>query len=296
MRSPDWESGRSVTTALLLLTTAGFFVQCLLKFYTPFNVDQYFGLSFSGLKQGYIWQPLTYQFLHGSLLHLLSNLLVIYLAGRALEDTLTRQDYLRLYFLSGIFGGLLQAGLGGMFPNHFGGLTVGASGAAMGLVAAYSTLFPERVLTVLAFFIFPISMRAKTLLYIALALSLFGVLVPIDNVANAAHLGGLLGGIAYIRWQVQSTFLADLVRSLAPRPSPRPRPRELVGAEARKPLAWSLAKPAAKPSAEAEVPPAEFMSREVDPILDKISAHGLQSLTERERKILEQARARMGKP
>ena len=48
-------------------------------------------------------------------------------------------------------------------------------------------------------------------------------------------------------------------------------------------------------AAEAELPAAEFMSREVDPILDKISAHGLQSLTERERRILELARAKMGK-
>jgi hypothetical protein len=42
-----------------------------------------------------------------------------------------------------------------------------------------------------------------------------------------------------------------------------------------------------------DVPPGEFISREVDPILDKISAHGIQSLTPRERKILEAARAKM---
>ena len=295
MRSPDWESKRSVTTSLLIITAAFFFVQCLVEFYTSFKVTKYFALSFSGLKEGYVWQLLTYQLMHGSLLHLLGNLLVIYLAGRALEDTLTRGDYLRLYIFSGIFGGLLQAGLGGMFPKYFGAPTVGASGAAMGLVAAYSTLFPERVLSVLVFFCFPVSMRAKTLLYLALVLSLFGVLVPIDNVANAAHLGGLLGGIAYIRWQVQSSLLADTLRALGPRSRPRPRPRELVSAEVRKPSAWSLAKPATKPSVEAELPAAEFMSREVDPILDKISAHGLQSLTERERRILELARAKMGK-
>ena len=44
-----------------------------------------------------------------------------------------------------------------------------------------------------------------------------------------------------------------------------------------------------------ELPPAEFISREVDPILDKISAHGIQSLTDRERQILEKARAKMAK-
>ena len=42
-----------------------------------------------------------------------------------------------------------------------------------------------------------------------------------------------------------------------------------------------------------DLPPAEFISREVDPILEKISAHGIQSLTDRERQILEAARAKM---
>jgi hypothetical protein len=43
------------------------------------------------------------------------------------------------------------------------------------------------------------------------------------------------------------------------------------------------------------LPPEEFISQEVDPILDKISAHGIHSLTEREKKILERARAKMAR-
>jgi hypothetical protein len=50
-----------------------------------------------------------------------------------------------------------------------------------------------------------------------------------------------------------------------------------------------------KMTIEEDLPPDEFLSKEVDPILDKISAQGIQSLTERERKILETARAKMGK-
>ena len=50
-----------------------------------------------------------------------------------------------------------------------------------------------------------------------------------------------------------------------------------------------------KETAEEDLPPEEFLSKEVDPILDKISAHGIQSLTERERRILERARAKMAK-
>jgi hypothetical protein len=46
---------------------------------------------------------------------------------------------------------------------------------------------------------------------------------------------------------------------------------------------------------EEDLPPAEFLTKEVDPILDKISAQGIQSLTDRERKILESARQKMAK-
>ena len=46
---------------------------------------------------------------------------------------------------------------------------------------------------------------------------------------------------------------------------------------------------------EPELPPADFMAQEVDPILDKISAHGIQSLTDRERQILEAARKKMAR-
>jgi hypothetical protein len=68
------------------------------------------------------------------------------------------------------------------------------------------------------------------------------------------------------------------------------RNREVVPAGAKRSF-W--AKP--KASEPDVVPSAEFISREVDPILDKISAHGIQSLTERERKILESARSKMAR-
>jgi hypothetical protein len=72
---------------------------------------------------------------------------------------------------------------------------------------------------------------------------------------------------------------------------PRPRRRELINAGPRRPQAWQ------RPNnpANEDLAPGEFISQEVDPILDKISAHGIQSLTERERQILQAARAKMSK-
>ena len=295
MRTPSWESGRGVTFYLLIVTTACFFVQSVVETNWPkFDLEGYFFLSVKGLSKGYVWQLLTFQLLHGGVWHLVFNLLAIYFMGRGLEETLTRADYLRLYIGSGVCGGLLQMAVAVLFPKLFDVPVLGASAGAMGLLAGYVTLFPERQLTMLIALIIPVSMRAKTLLYITLFIAVFGLVTRWGNYAHAAHLGGLLAGVAYIRWAVQSNLLADSLRALRPRP--RPRSRELVSTEARKPSAWLVTKPAARPAADhLDLPAGEFISREVDPILDKISAHGLQSLTERERKILELARAKMGK-
>jgi hypothetical protein len=188
-----------------------------------------------------------------------------------------------------VIGGLFQVFASALFPKAFGGAVVGASAGAMGLIAAFATLFPHRELTLLVLFVIPVSMRARTLLYISLAIAVFGLIVPADNIANAAHLGGLLAGVAYTAWVVQSDALASSLRALRPRP--RARARELVAADGPQAKPW---KPH-KATTNLELPPDEFISREVDPILDKISAHGIQSLTERERRILELARAKMGR-
>jgi hypothetical protein len=115
-------------------------------------------------------------------------------------------------------------------------------------------------------------------------------------VAHAAHLGGLLGGLLWVRlgWHHEHIHLpwermGQRWRQWRAFHS-RDRKRQLV-ATAVKTGYWR--KP--KPETPVEVPPGEFISREVDPILDKISAHGIQSLTERERKILEAARSKMAK-
>jgi len=73
----------------------------------------------------------------------------------------------------------------------------------------------------------------------------------------------------------------------------RARRRQLVKAATVKPGFWRT-KGSGIPKAE-QVEPEEFISREVDPILDKISAHGIQSLTPREKQILEAARSKMDK-
>ena len=159
-------------------------------------------MSVEGLRHGFVWQLLTYQFMHGGWLHLLLNCWAIYVFGREVEETLGRNSFLTLYFTSGVIGGLFQALAGVLLGGAFAAPVVGASAGAFGLVAAFAMLYPERPLMLLLFFIIPVSMRAKFLLLFSALLAVFGIVFPMDNIAHAAHLGGMLTGIVFVRYAI----------------------------------------------------------------------------------------------
>jgi hypothetical protein len=192
-----------------------------------------------------------------------------------------------------VIGGLLHVGLAFAFPLTFGPVAVvGASAGIFGLVAAFATRAPDQPITLLIFFVLPVTFKARVLLIIEGCISVAGVLGPLvapaifdGNIAHGAHLGGMLTGIAWIRWGMMSHPAFNFWRPFWVRREPR---RESVRAmPKRAPKRASL-------KAE-ELPPAEFISREVDPILEKISARGIHSLTAHERQILEAARSRMAR-
>jgi hypothetical protein len=161
---------------------------------------------------------------------------------------------------------------------------VGASAGASGLVAAFAILHWTERFTLLLYFI-PVTMTGKMLLAVSLVLAFVGILTPNSNIANAAHLGGILTGGYYVRLFIQGQWQGW---QFHPR---RAAPREFAVSRAGKGKFWRSA--AGQPDEELSTD--EFVKSEVDPILDKISAHGIQSLTAREREILEKARSKMGK-
>jgi len=296
MRDEPYAPARTLTVTLIIINAVIFFIQLILQaLRLKFPFDYYFALSLDGLKHGYVWQLLTFQFLHGGLLHLLLNSWGIYVFGRPVEEALGKSRFVQLYLGSGLVGGLLHVGCSYFLPQHFGGLmidgtrvpVVGASAGLYGLIAAFAGLFPHQRLTLLLFFVLPITLTARALLIASVGIAVFGLLLATDNVAHSAHLGGMLAGYVLIRWGGNLRFTLSNWRPL----QTRQRKRELVRATTVRERQWRTM----PPELEVELPPDEFISREVDPILDKISAHGIQSLTERERKILEAARKKMAK-
>ena len=284
MRADPHRSRWSATVIIIIAVTVCFALQEIAAFYFRRGgwIAENLALSTDGLQKGRVWQLVTFQFLHGGFLHLFFNLLTLWFFGRAVEERLGSRSFLKLYFLSGAAGGLLQAGLGWIVPRYFGNIpTFGASAGICGIISAFALMEPHSEIRLWG--ILPI--KAKHLLWAGGGIALFFTLVPSDSgVAHAAHLGGYLAGMAYIRW--------DLARP-AVNWNPlqgRRRKRQLVQAAARI-TRWR----GAREQSAGELPPEEFISREVDPILDKISAHGIHSLTPGERKILEAARAKMAK-
>jgi membrane associated rhomboid family serine protease len=284
-------------SATVILLVANGVVFLLQQFISPRFLEDYLCLSLRGLAHGYVWQLISFQFLHGGWMHLLFNSLGLFFFGRPVEHVLGRSRFVQLYLSAGVLGGLLQLALAIVFPTVFNpdSGVVGASAGVSGLVAAFAMIHWYERFTLL-FYFFPIVMRGRTLFWISIGMAVLGVVsawFPSGNsprggsdVAHAAHLGGLLAGFAWIRWGLGS-------RTLSWRWKPfrgRQRKRELVKAATMRIPRWK-----SSTDSPAELPEEEFISREVDPILDKISEHGIQSLTERERKILEAARAKMAK-
>ena len=274
-----------MTTVLMIALIVAYALQQIDIAYLHSSAMDYLVLSGAGLRHGYVWQLLTFQFLHVSLSHIFWNLVGLWCFGRPVEGRLGKAHFLMLYFLSGTAGGLLQGLLGIAFPMQFGLPTFGASAGIAGLVAAFATMDPDAPIL----FSLIIPMRAKHVFYVSLAVALFFTIVPSNyEVAHAAHLGGLLFGAAYIRRGIGFT------QSLSEWNPLRRKLRrvQMIKAATVKPSRFGRQ---TKLDETTELPSEEFMSKEVDPILEKISAHGIKSLTEREREILQAARARMSK-
>jgi len=188
------------------------------------NFDDYFALSKLGLKAGYIWQLLTFQFLHAGPWpwHLLFNCFTLYIFGREVEQALGPANFLKLYFCSGFFGGLLQAG---MFFVPIPGIdkvaVVGASANIAGVIAAFAVLFPNREIMLL---LLPVGIKAQYLVWAFLIFSIYGMIFPFGKVAHAAHVGGIAAGYAYLRWGMQAESFLSRRRFKGA----RFRPRELM--------------------------------------------------------------------
>jgi len=269
---------------LLIALVVCYALQCIDDVYLKTPVEDWLVMSAEGLRRGWAWQLVTFQFLHVRFWHLLGNVLGLWFFGKWVEFALGRKRFAIAYATAGLAGGLLQGVLMLVFPQHFGPVVYGASAGVSGVFAVFAWLESDG--EVRWNFILPI--KARTLFWITLGVEVFFTLVPTPReggVAHAAHVGGLLMGMQFVRLGWHRDYVALPWENWFQR-KPKASKRGAAG----------IAGFDVRPSANEEEPLSDdFISKEVDPILDKISAHGIHSLTDRERKILEKARAVMAK-
>jgi membrane associated rhomboid family serine protease len=245
---------------ILLITNVAIFVaQFLGRLVLKNNaLEMIFALQPEAVLKGYIWQLVTYSFLHGDIMHLLMNMLTLWMFGSEIEGQYGQKPFLKFYLFCAFMGGLvtlLVSSLG--FPQ---GIVIGASGATFGLLAAFALLWPNR--EIIFMLIFPL--KAK---YFVMILMLMIVFSQGGHIAHMAHLGGIVGAVIFIKlyhgWKSDSK----------------------VGG-------WSLSRYLQKrrfQRYQKEMNSREDAKTRVDQLLEKISKDGMNSLSRSEKKFLNEA-------
>jgi membrane associated rhomboid family serine protease len=276
---------------LLIALVVVFAADEIAKAYLGLSLQQHGALSSSVWQSGWVWQLVTFQFLHGGFPHLFFNGLGIWMFGRPIEAAFGGRRMLGLWMAGGLVGGLLQLGISAAFPNQFSPDVVGASAGLMTFLAIFCRLEPDaRILLALI-----VPVPARFLFYFSVGVAVFFIVVPSrDGVAHAAHLGGLLFGWLWVQAGYhQGESLWDRLSEAWDRWNQQRQTSRPVSRAAEGKIIKPLFRSASIPTPAKELSDAEFMAREVDPILDKIARDGIGSLTPAERQTLEAARKKV---
>ncbi len=221
------------------------------------------------------WGIITYMFLHSGFFHVLFNMLWLYWLGLLLHEYLGNIRVYQVYFLGGIFGGLLYMFAYNVFPVFSSDLNtsfaLGASAGVLAIVAAAATLLPTY--TVMLFGVFSVQLR-----YIAI----FSVLVDLLNIPSSnaggriAHLGGALAGFLFIKYLYTNNTFTNFIHSVS---------SFFKNIFKQKPTLTVHHKSDFKVKQQ-PVNTSKPNQADVDAILEKISKSGYESLTAKEKELL----------
>jgi membrane associated rhomboid family serine protease len=240
-------------------------VQLFLQATDPELIGTYLGLSYRGIDQAYAWQFLSAMFLHVGFFSFAASLAALYFIGRDVEAILGQRHFVYLY-LCGMMGGEL----GHLFLMPKTTVLLAGDGGIAAMIVAYATILPELDIGGSLFFVVPVKLRTKHLAYAVLAASI-GLMLFVRQgiVGHSAWLGGCAAGwlYAHLLGFGRPSFIQ---RSLSRRRQAGERLRQMSFHE--------------------------FVSEEIDPLLDKISCSGFASLTRSERRTLSRVREKIAEP
>lgn len=169
-----------------------FFLSSL--FIDPSEIFRFGALTPSlAVGQYFIWTFVTSIFLHTMTIHLLFNMISLFFVGRFVEPLIGRKRFLHVFFLSGIFAGLLHVAVSYWTSSGLDIPAIGASGAIFGLLGLLAVLIPRQ--KILLFFVIP--MPLWVLGVILLTLLILNPQIGGVTIGHIAHLGGFVAGAIY---------------------------------------------------------------------------------------------------
>ena len=238
------------------------------------------------------WQYITTMFLHGGWLHIGINMFMLWMFGMEIENLWGSKRFLVFYLLSGIGASIIHSLM--TISDAVQAPAVGASGAIFGVMIAFGMIFPDR----LVFVGFLLPMRAKFAVLLFIGIDLYAGISnqPGDNIAHFAHLGGALTGFILLKTGLHSIITNKLSGGRSSEQVPQShssKPSRFPWAEQRQSAKIIDARFRDVPESHPRNAPASMDFGEnqerIDLILDKISQHGYQSLTQEEKELLMRA-------
>lgn len=151
------------------------------------------GLIPGCVNMGWVWQFVTYMFVHGSFTHLLFNMLAIIMFGMSIERYLGTREFLCYYFVCGILGGIISY-LFYILQGTYGVVMMGASGSIYALLLLAAVFFPYS--RVYLFFFIPMRMPVAVIVFIAIEI-VDQAIGAKQGVAHLIHLSSMAIGWIY---------------------------------------------------------------------------------------------------
>lgn len=256
-----WTAARPSAMALLVALSVGAYAAQVIAeiFVGPPNLfQQWLALDGAVFQTGQVWKFFTFPLLHHDPVHLVMNMALLFFAGREVEPIVGRWHFVAIY-VGGIFLGGLVNWLA--LPDF---QVVGVTAGVTAVLVAFTTILPELEVTVHLFFVLPLRLRAKYLAIGVVGMSaIFWLTLTATHIAPAGMIAAAFFAWVYVKQLGFGNPLA-IQRYIFDR---RQRAARLQ-----------------------RMSPDQFISAEIDPILEKISSQGMHSLSRAERKILAQGR------
>ncbi len=292
MRDDYQRAPTSVLVWMISIIIAGFIIQNIFERLLPGGNDTFAriaAMSPGGLLGGHIWKLLTYTFLHEGVLAVLFNCLMLYFLGRELRPLIGEKGLAWLYVAASVGGALAWFGIN--LAN--GGFLYGATSVVCAFLVVFACIYPDRQMTLLLFFIIPVTIKPKYIAGIWALIALCGLVfseIPSHefdlSMHYSAQIGGMLVGFVYHRL----VYLREW-RTPDGRPQvelPRWLRRAKKNAAAAAPARYKV-NVGTSPDPSAALGGADLRA-EVDRILDKINSEGFGALTAGEKQLLDEAK------